>query len=204
MAGLLKGVRGGLTRRWRIARPWVKAGKPLWWGMVVGATLFALPFAVMAVSGIPTDFADGLRWSGLLFQSAGLATVIWGLNRSRTVFNKSSIWKAILSWLGQAWHIVAPREKAPAGTRGTRQAGTRTARHAGSCCRLCSSWLPSARHNKRCVYQAVPLRPCSTQGEAARYGRARRDSRRVANGTAATGNCTPAVPHRCFRKKNTS
>jgi hypothetical protein len=73
--------------------------------------------------GVPIELADRLRWSGMLFQFAGLAMVVVGLNLSRQVFGQSSIWKAIVAWFGRVPYMVVP-PKAVTATMNIREAGS--------------------------------------------------------------------------------
>lgn len=105
----MKKVRDALAWRLRIARRWIRDGTPLWQWLAVAIVLFGLPYVFpVAHFGVSANLADRVRWSGMLFQFAGLATVVWGLNRSRQLFDRSSLWKAIGQWLGRVRYIVRP------------------------------------------------------------------------------------------------
>ena len=109
MRGILKSLMAGAQRRWRHGRAWVRDGGPLWIWLTVAAAMFGIPFLFPAtLLGVPIEITDRLRCSGMLFQFAGLAMVVVGLNLSRQVFEKSSIWKAIVEWLGRARYMVVP------------------------------------------------------------------------------------------------
>lgn len=109
MARFIDSIRDGVVRRWRFARSWVRDGTPLWLWLAVAAVMFGLPYLFpVAAFGLDATISDRVRWSGMLFQFAGLATVVWGLNRSRELFDRPSLWKAIGQWLGRARHIVKP------------------------------------------------------------------------------------------------
>jgi len=54
----------------------------------------------------PLNLSDQIRWSGMILQFAGLGMIVIGLNVSRQLFGKSSIWKAIGLWLGRTRHII--------------------------------------------------------------------------------------------------
>lgn len=45
--------------------------------------------------------ADGLRWSGMLYQLGGLATVVWGLNERPEAFGLSTRWDDARQWLAR-------------------------------------------------------------------------------------------------------
>lgn len=109
MRGILKSLWAGAKTRWRHGRAWCRDGAPLWVWLVVAALLFGFAYLLPApLLGEPIELADRLRWSGLLFQFAGLATVVVGLNLSRQVFDQNSIWKAIVAWFAQARYMVVP------------------------------------------------------------------------------------------------
>ncbi|WP_026988879.1 hypothetical protein [Fodinicurvata fenggangensis] len=55
----------------------------------------------------------------MVFQFAGLLTVIVGLNSSRKLFDRDPIWKAILNWLGEARYIIKPKELVKVKSSGT-------------------------------------------------------------------------------------
>lgn len=109
MARFIESIRDGLMRRWRFARSWVRDGTPLWLWLAVAAVMFGLPYLYpVAAFGVAADIPDRVRWSGMLFQFAGLATVVWGLNRSRQLFDRPSLWKAIGQWFARARHFIMP------------------------------------------------------------------------------------------------
>jgi hypothetical protein len=79
--------------------------------------MFGIPFLFPAtLLGVPIEVTDRLRWSGMLFQFAGLAMVVVGLNLSRQVFGQSSIWKAIVAWFGRARYMMVPPKAVTATT----------------------------------------------------------------------------------------
>jgi hypothetical protein len=124
MRGILKGPMAGAQSRWRQVRAsFFWQGWPLWiWPLVAAALMFG-PFHFPAtLLGVPIELADRLRWSGMLFQFAGLAMVVVGLNLSRQIFEQSSIRKAIVAWLGRARYMVVP-PKAVTATMNIREAG---------------------------------------------------------------------------------
>jgi hypothetical protein len=109
MKGVLKSLWAGARRRWQHGRAWFRDGAPLWIWLVVAAFLFGLTYLLPAsLLGVPIEFADRLRWAGVLFQFAGLAMVVVGLNLSRQVLDQSSMWKAIGAWLARARYMVIP------------------------------------------------------------------------------------------------
>jgi hypothetical protein len=122
MKGILKSLWAGAKRRGRLGRAWFRDGGPLWIWLAVAAAMLVIPYVFAAtLLGVPIELADRLRWSGMLFQFAGLAMVVVGLNLSRQVFEQSSIWKAIVAWLGRARYMVVPPK--PVNVSATAQAG---------------------------------------------------------------------------------
>ena len=106
---LLKSLREGIRRRWLFCKAWVRDGTPLWMWLAVAAILFGIPYYFPAAFlGVAVELGDRVRWSGMLFQFAGLAKVVVGLNLSRQVFDQSSLWKAVVQWLGRARYMVVP------------------------------------------------------------------------------------------------
>lgn len=98
--------RDSLIKRLRIAKTWLRDGNPLWLWLAIAALLLGIPYMLPAGRlGVSAELADRVRWSGMLFQFAGLATVVCGLNRSRQLFDRPSLWRASAHWLGRVRHI---------------------------------------------------------------------------------------------------
>lgn len=122
MKGIWKSLLTGIQMRWGFGKAWFRGGRQLWIWLVRAAIIFGIPFLVPAtLLGLPAGLPDRMRWSGMLFQFAGLAMVVVGLNLSRQVFGRNSIWKAIIQWLGRARYIVVPLK--PITGRGDLRAG---------------------------------------------------------------------------------
>ncbi len=97
------------ARRWSIAKEWFRDGKPLWrWLFIANLIFWSAYFFPVERFDFSAEFADRLRWAGMIFQFAGLATVVWGLNESRKLFNRQPIWKAACQWLGRIRFIFKP------------------------------------------------------------------------------------------------
>src|SRR5262245_43710640 len=83
-------LRGGLVSRYRFAKAWFGDGTPLWRWIAMSAILLGIPYVFpTGYLGVIVDLGDRVRWSGMLFQFAGLATVVRGLNKSRQLFDRS-------------------------------------------------------------------------------------------------------------------
>jgi hypothetical protein len=77
MRGIFKSLMAGAQSRSRQGRAFFRQGRPLWIWLAVAAAMFGIPFLFPAtLLGVPIEVADRLRWSGMLFQFAGLAMVI--------------------------------------------------------------------------------------------------------------------------------
>jgi hypothetical protein len=102
-------MRDALVSRWRFAKAWFWDGTPLWLWLIRAVAQFFLAYLFPAkMIGISAEPADRVRWAGMLFQFAGLWTVVRGLNESRKLFDRPSIWIAAGEWLRRAWYVVKP------------------------------------------------------------------------------------------------
>lgn len=109
LTNMMRVLRDGLSLRWRFTKAWIRDGKPLWLWLAIAITALGLPYSFPAhFIDSSVELADRVRWSGMLFQFLGLATVVWGLNTSRQLFGRTSLWKAGVQWVRRLRYIIKP------------------------------------------------------------------------------------------------
>jgi len=57
--------------------------------------------------------ADGLRWSGMWYQLAGLGVVLWGLNERPKALGLASLWSRLIRWLARVRDRILGRPPSP-------------------------------------------------------------------------------------------
>ena len=72
--------------------PWLAEGKYVW--IAVGFTAVALLICLRPGSGEPL-----IRWTGLVLQLLGVATVVWGISETRAFFGYPPIFAAAKGWV---------------------------------------------------------------------------------------------------------
>ena len=92
-----------MTIRWSVLADCMKTARPAWYGLSgIGVA------AVVLFLGGRDEAA--VRYAGTLLQLAGLFTVAWGLRDMRRLFNRPSIWRAVLTWFKTlATAFMSPR-----------------------------------------------------------------------------------------------
>lgn len=83
---------GGWLKRFFI---WIGDARPAL------AALLALPIVIVLCYGVFSDWEARIRFSGLLLEILGLATVIWGLRDTRKLFNRPSLANLAVEWVGR-------------------------------------------------------------------------------------------------------
>ena len=80
--------------RIRALAPWLAEGKYVW--IAVGSTAIALLVCLRPGSTEPL-----IRWTGLVLQLLGVATVVWGISETRSFFGYTPIFIAVRNWIAR-------------------------------------------------------------------------------------------------------
>jgi hypothetical protein len=74
------------------------------------AFVIIAPAAPLIISG---TWADGLRWSGMWYQLAGLGVVLWGLNERPKALGLTSLRSRLTGWLARMRDRLLRRPRPP-------------------------------------------------------------------------------------------
>lgn len=80
------------TSRFKALGPWLAEGKYIW--LALGVNALALIVALLPGTGEPV-----IRLAGLVLQVLGIATVIWGITETRSLFGYPPILGKTKAWL---------------------------------------------------------------------------------------------------------
>lgn len=80
--------------RFRSLFPWLAEGKFVW--LACGISAVALGLALRPGSSEPL-----IRWTGLVLELLGIATVVWGIAETRAFFGHTPVLTAAIKWIGR-------------------------------------------------------------------------------------------------------
>lgn len=99
LSALTAYVKRGVSEAYR----WVRGGDTLWLAVILTAVIF------IAFYLLPFALDKRVRWAGTLIEFIGVTAVWISIERARSLFGKSSVFRGALIWLGEVRFIFIRR-----------------------------------------------------------------------------------------------
>ena len=100
---------------WAVLKQWTKDGSALWlfFGVLIGLYLLTYNVPVERLfpekfKG-PAEFADRVRWFGILLEVAAISIIAHGLSRSLAAFDKPRLVRRFFAWVGEVRFVFIRR-----------------------------------------------------------------------------------------------
>lgn len=105
-----------LRQRWNEFKGWWLAGRALWVMILALAALYLLTYNFPAEKLFPdtfkdsaVEFADRVRWLGILLEIGSISTIAYGLSQSMAAFNKPKLVSRFFHWIGEFRYVFIGR-----------------------------------------------------------------------------------------------
>jgi hypothetical protein len=105
-----KPVRDHIQPRWMYLVRFLKEGSDLWFWLIVAVDVWLIVYDVIHYAGLTASPPTRVRWFGIFSQFVGLTTVVIGLNESRELFEKPSLWLTFRKWIGLLRYVIIPEK----------------------------------------------------------------------------------------------